>query len=94
MLGSTLHWSRMLNGISFIGNPTSQYKCIANLFPDERALLLLRLYEVDLVILSELPQLITRPQLDHMLDAAKNLGEIIEVPGGKYILRIKKEARS
>ena len=94
MLGSTLHWSRMLNGISFIGKPTSQYKCIANLFPDERALLLLRLYEVDLVILSELPQLITRPQLDHMLDAAKNLGEIIEVPGGKFILRIKKEARS
>ncbi len=93
MLGSTLHWSKMLNGISFITHPTNQYECIANLFPDDRALLLLRLYEVDLVIMSELPGLITKAQLDHMLDASKNLGEIIEVSGGKYILRIEKESQ-
>lgn len=94
MLGSTLHWSRMLNGISFLRLPTNHYLSIANMFPDERALSLIRLYDIDLVIMSEIPQRITREQLEKMLEAAKNLGEIIEVPGGKYILRVKKEASS
>ena len=94
MVGSTLHWSRMLNGISYLRSPTKHYMSIANMFPDERALSLIRLYDIDLVILSEIPKLITRKQLEHMLDVAKNLGEIIEVPGGKYILRLNKKVSS
>ncbi|MFH1965157.1 MAG: hypothetical protein ABIJ42_06395 [Acidobacteriota bacterium] len=94
MLGSTLHWSRMLNGISYLRSPTKHYMSIANMFPDERALRLIRLYDIDLVIMSEIPQRITPEQLERMLEAAKNLGEIIEIPGGKYILRLNKKVSS
>lgn len=90
MLGSTLHWARMLNGVSFLKSATEHYRGIANRFPEDSALKLIDKYDVDLVIMSEVPKLISRSQLERMLDGAKKLGEVEEVSGGKYILRVKK----
>jgi hypothetical protein len=90
MLGSTLHWARMLNGLSFLHSATEHYREIANRFPEERALELIDKYDVDLVIMSEIPNLVSRSQLNAMLKGAKKLGEVEEVSGGKYILRVKK----
>jgi|GEM_PF-2121689 len=88
LLGSTLHWARLLNGISFIGGPTLPYLGIVNLFPDERAVALLRIYDVDLVIFSTIPGLVSEEQLQIMLEKAKTLGPVIRVPDGNYILRM------
>ncbi len=91
MLGSTLHWSRMLNGISYLGRPTSHYFAIANMFPDERAVALLRLYDVDLVVMSEIPGLVSKPQLEKMLEAAEQLGDVVPAADGKYILKLDRQ---
>ena len=91
MLGSTLHWSRMLDGISYLRITPDHYRGIANRFPEESALKLIEKYDVDLVIMSEIPNLVSSSQLAMMVDAAKKLGEVEEVTGGKYILRMKKD---
>ncbi len=91
MLGSTLHWSRMLDGISYLRITPDHYRKIANRFPEESALKLIGKYDVDLVIMSEIPNLVSSSQLAMMVDAAKKLGEVEEVTGGKYILRINKD---
>lgn len=90
MLGTTLHWTKLLNGISFLGAPTPHYLGIVNLFPDERAVALLRLYEVDLVIFSAVPGLLNQEELQEMLKKANTLGKVIPVPDGNYILRMNR----
>ena len=94
VLGSTLHWSRMLSGVSFLKSQTYQDLIVANLFPDERALSLLRLYDVDLLVFHDYPELINDEQLQEMLVVSRQIGELIKIPGNRFILKINKSSLS
>jgi len=92
LLGSTLHWSNLLNGISLLIPPSPQYRLITASFPEAPAPALLRLYGVDLVVIHEIEGVIDGRMLKQMLEAGRQMGEVIDLPGGRFILRLKKGA--